>query len=416
MPKELLDKVESLKDEMVNTLVELIKIPAISPSSGGEGELDKAKKLLEIIKKWKFDDIIEVNAPDPRAKGGIRPNIVAIYKGKNEKDKIWFLTHMDVVPPGELSKWTECKPFEPVVKNGKVYGRGSVDNGQSLVASLYAVKALMDLGIRPSRTVALAFVSDEETGSEYGAQYLLKARPDLFGENDWIVVPDGGNSEGSFIEIAEKGILWLRVKVTGKQVHGSMPDKGLNAHRVAADFVITLDKKLHEKFNKRNDLFDPPRSTFEPTMVRGSAGSVNIIPSDHEITFDCRILPEYTIDEVLNVVNQTKNEIIAKHKKVIEGESLPKIEIEIVNRSDSTKPTDPNSEIVKKLTESIQKLRGITPKTGGIGGGTVAAFFRQKGIPAVVWCTIDEVEHQPNEYASIKNMVEDAKVFLSLMI
>jgi len=62
------------------------------------------------------------------------------------------------------------------VKDGKIYGRGSEDNGQSLVASLYAVKALMNLGIRPKRTIILAFVSDEETGSKHGLEWLMKER------------------------------------------------------------------------------------------------------------------------------------------------------------------------------------------------------------------------------------------------
>ncbi len=58
----------------------------------------------------------------------------------------------------------------------------------------------------------------------------------------------------------------------------------------------------------------------------------------------------------------------------------------------------------------------IQPKVGGIGGGTCAAFFRREGMPAVVWSTIDETAHQPNEYANVANLVNDAKVFASLAI
>ena len=72
-------EVESLRDEMVKTLVELIKIPAISPDYGYQGEYDKAQKLLEIIKDWPFDRVEVYNAPDERAKNGVRPNILAHY-------------------------------------------------------------------------------------------------------------------------------------------------------------------------------------------------------------------------------------------------------------------------------------------------------------------------------------------------
>jgi succinyl-diaminopimelate desuccinylase len=66
------------------------------------------------------------------------------------------------------------------------------------------------------------------------------------------------------------------------------------------------------------------------------------------------------------------------------------------------------------LTEAIKKLRGVEPKIGGIGGGTCAAFFRKIDVPAVVWSTIDETAHQPNEYTKIENIVNDAKIFAFL--
>ncbi|MCD6558536.1 MAG: M20/M25/M40 family metallo-hydrolase, partial [Palaeococcus sp.] len=117
-------EVERLEDEMVKTLVELIKIPAISPEYGYEGEFDKAQKLLEIIKDWPFDKVERYDAPDERAKNGVRPNILAYYYGEQGEDspRLWILTHLDVVPPGE--GWTVTEPFKPVVKDGKIYGRG----------------------------------------------------------------------------------------------------------------------------------------------------------------------------------------------------------------------------------------------------------------------------------------------------
>jgi succinyl-diaminopimelate desuccinylase len=68
------------------------------------------------------------------------------------------------------------------------------------------------------------------------------------------------------------------------------------------------------------------------------------------------------------------------------------------------------------LREAIRDVRGIEPKIGGIGGGTCAAFFRRIGVPAVVWSTIDETAHQPNEYAKIENMANDAKIFALLAV
>ncbi|GAB6101093.1 M20 family metallo-hydrolase [Thermococcus atlanticus] len=406
---EILREIEKLRDEMVGTLVELIRIPAISPDYGYEGEYDKAMKLLEIIREWPFDRIERYDAPDERAKNGVRPNILAYYYGEQgeESPRMWILTHLDVVPPGE--GWTVTEPFKPVVKDGKVYGRGSEDNGQSIVSSLYAVKALMNLGIRPKRTIILAFVSDEETGSKYGIEWLMKEHPELFKKDDLVLVPDGGNEDGTFIEVAEKSILWMKVKVRGRQVHASMPDKGLNAHRVALDYAYHLDRLLHEKYNAEDELFDPPVSTFEPTMVKNPADSPNIAPGEHEVVFDCRILPDYSIDDVLKDAEELAKEIEGRYPGA-------KIEIEVIQRLDAPEPTPKDSEIVKLLRKAIKELRGKEAKVGGIGGGTFAAYFRALGIPAVVWATIDELAHQPNEYAKIENIVEDAKVMAALAL
>ncbi|WP_297184637.1 M20 family metallo-hydrolase, partial [Thermococcus sp.] len=406
------------RDEMVETLIELIKIPAISPDSGGEGEYDKAQKLLEIIKGWPFDKIERYDAPDPRAKNGVRPNILAYYYGEQgeKSPRLWILTHLDVVPPGDLSKWTVTKPFEPLVKDGKVYGRGSEDNGQSLVASLYAVKALMNLGIRPKRTIILAFVSDEETGSKHGLEWLMKEHPEVFRKDDLVLVPDGGNEEGTFIEIAEKSILWMKIKVKGKQVHASMPGLGLNAHRIAIDYAKALDEFLHEKYNARDELFDPPESTFEPTMGGNPSDAPNIAPGEHEVVFDCRVLPQYNLDNILNDAQELAEEIKEKYRKEVNGKVLPEVRVEVLQRLDAPAPTPKDSEIVKLLQKAIKELRGKDVKIGGIGGGTFAAYFRKLGIPAVVWATLDEMAHQPNEYTKIENMVEDAKIMAALAL
>ena len=412
------EEIEKLRDEMVETLIELIKIPAISPDSGGEGEYDKAQKLLEIIKGWPFDKIERYDAPDERAKNGVRPNILAYYYGEQgeKSPRLWILTHLDVVPPGDLSKWTVTKPFEPLVKDGKIYGRGSEDNGQSLVASLYAVKALMNLGIRPKRTIILAFVSDEETGSKYGLEWLMKEHPEVFRKDDLVLVPDGGNEEGTFIEIAEKSILWMKIKVKGKQVHASMPGLGLNAHRVALDYAKELDEFLHEKYNARDELFDPPESTFEPTMGGNPSDAPNIAPGEHEVVFDCRVLPQYNLDNILNDAQEVAEEIKEKYRKEVNGKVLPEVRVEVLQRLDAPAPTAKDSEIVKLLQKAIKELRGKDVKIGGIGGGTFAAYFRKLGIPAVVWATLDEMAHQPNEYTKIENMVEDAKIMTALAL
>lgn len=415
MSARVFERIDSMRNYAVKLLMDIISRPAVNPSFGGEGELDKANFLLEVLREYGFDKVEVVNAPDPRAKGGVRPNILAYIKGE-VNDKLWVLTHLDVVPPGDLSAWTKSKPFEPVYGDGRVYGRGAEDNGQSMVASIIAAKALLEEGARPRRTVVLSLVADEEAGSEYGLSYLIKSRPELFSKGDVALVPDAGVSDGSFIEVAEKSILWVKLRVKGAQVHASIPHKGLNAHRIAAELLRAIDELVRSKYGARDELFDPPYTTCEPTMVRNSSGSPNIIPGEHEVVIDCRVLPGAGLDELLEDFGKAFEQVRKEHGKTIEGKELPQLEFEILNRADAAPPTSPDSPIVKGLVKALEELRGVKARVGGIGGGTVAAFFRRIGIPAAVWSTIDETAHMPNEYCKVDNLVGDAKVFAYLML
>jgi succinyl-diaminopimelate desuccinylase len=403
-PQDVLAEVEGLKGEMTQALMELIRIPAISPQNGGEGEQRKAEKLLQILERTRFDKVEHYDTNDREAPFRKRPNLIAYYNGENNVEKLWIITHFDIVPPGEESSWTITKPFEPTIMGEKVYGRGSEDNGQSLIASIFAIKALTNLGIRPKRTVALAFVADEEQGSTYGIQHLINQG--LFKKSDLIIVPDGGNENGSFIEIAEKSILWLKIKTVGVQTHASRPQKGLNAHRAGMEFALSLDKMLHEKYPLRDEYFDPPGSTFEPTMKDKNVDAANIVPGQDVVYFDCRILPNFSLDEILGNIHKLANEF--------EQKTRAKIEIEIMQKTVAPNPTSGKAPVVLKLEEAIKRVRGTAARVGGIGGGTCAAFFRKIDIPAVVWSTIDETAHQPNEYAKIENLVNDAKVYAFL--
>ncbi len=402
--QELFSEIDKQKDEIVNTLMELIKIPAISPQNGGEGEMKKAEKLMQILETVGFDKIERHDAADKTAQSGKRPNIAAYLYGDNKAERLWIITHLDIVPPGEEKLWTITKPYEPMVKDGKIYGRGSEDNMHSMVASIFAVKTLKRLGVKPKRTVALAFVADEEQGSKYGIQHLIAQG--LFKKDDLIVVPDSGNEDGTFIEISEKSGLWLRIRTIGAQTHASRPYKGLNAHRIGMQYSLALDKMLHDKYPRKDEYFDPPESTFEPTMKEKNVDAVNIAPGEDVLYFDCRILPTYDLDEILAHIKKLAQEY--------EKQTGAQIQIEIVQKSAAPKPTDPKAKIVLMLQDAIKQSRTVTPKVGGIGGGTCAAFFRKTGAPAVVWSTVDETAHQPNEYTKIQNLINDTKTYAAL--
>jgi len=344
-----------------------------------------------------------VDAPDDKVSTGVRPNLI-IERGGKQKRKVWIVSHMDIVPEGELKDW-DSDPFDPVVREGKVFGRGVEDNGQSLIGSLYALWAVKEENEETDLGCGLALVADEEVGSKLGIQYLLTK--DIFNPGDLVLVPDFSSTEGTDIEVAEKNILWMRITTIGKQSHGSLPHKGINALRAGSELLLRIDKELHDKFSGRNDIFNPPTSTFEPTKKNSNVPNVNTIPGKDIFYFDCRLLPDFTPEEMLATVRGLADQI-EKERKV-------KVSIDII-QDERSPPTKEDSEIVTRLKKAIKNVRGVEPKAIGIGGGTCAAFFRQKGLDAAVWFTGDQTAHAANEYCKIDDLVNDAKVFASLFL
>jgi len=378
----------------------------LGSQNGGTGEHEKAEYLKGRLLQLNPDHLEEIHAKDPHAAQGYRPNLVAKWNGKKKGPVTWVLSHMDIVPPGDLALW-EGDPYMARVEEDRIIGRGVEDNQHGIVSSYLALRALLDTGNKPSRPVGLIFVADEETGSEFGLEYVIKNRGDLFQPSDLIVVPDAGNDEGTMIEVAEKSMLWIRFTVLGKQCHGSTPDKGRNSLYGAARLIVAL-QQVKDVFDAKDDLFSPPYSTFEPTKMEANVPNVNTIPGRDVFHLDCRVLPNYPLDEVLAAMGRIAAEI---------SEELGiGIEIEPIYRQPATEPTPKDAPVVKALASAIRSVTGKTAKPMGIGGGTVAAFFRRAGLPAAVWLTESGTPHQPNEFCSISTLLSDAKVFATLFM
>ena len=395
----LLARLDKARDAMVKDLAALCRVPAIGPDNGGEGEGKKASHLEKVLRGLGLK-VERVDAPDDRVPGGKRPNLVArVGKGP----RLWFLGHLDIVPPGDRAAW-RCDPFDPKLEDGRLYGRGTEDNGQSVAAILGAYRALKDAKVKPSRAVGLAFVSDEETGSEYGVKHLLRRK--VFSKGDVFLVPDWGVPGGDEIEVSEKGLLWFRLRVRGHQGHASLPQQAVNAHRAGAYLLTLIDASLPKRFPASDPLFRPRTSTFEPTKKEANVPNVNTIPGEDTFYFDCRVLPTYRTKDVIAAVQELADQT--------ERMFRVKVEAEVVNE-ESSPPTPEGTAIVKELLRVLGTVRGVRAKPVGIGGGTLAGPLRKAGFPAVVWSTTDEVGHAVDEYARVDHLVADAKVFAALM-
>jgi len=150
-------------------------------------------------------------------------------------------------------------------------------------------------------------------------------------------------------------------------------------------------------------VFDPSISTFEPTKREANVPNVNTVPGQEVIYYDCRILPDYDLDEIKKFVRQISDEI--------EDRFNVEIKISHPHELPAAPPTPTDAPVVLSLLDAISDIKNVKPEAKGIGGGTVAAFFRRANYNAAVWATQDETLHGPDEYVKIDNILDDAKVF-----
>jgi succinyl-diaminopimelate desuccinylase len=401
---QLSARLGSYSRDIIDWQREMVRRIAVGPEAGGPGEGEKAAYLAALLQGWGLK-VGNYPAPDDRVAGGARPNLVAVLPGRRQ-EKVWVLSHLDVVPPGEEALW-DSDPYTLRVDGDRLYGRGTEDNHHGIVMSLLVVRACLDQGLVPERTIALALVADEETGSHQGLGYLVQHHPQLFAPEDLIMVPDAGSPDGTMIEVAEKSILWLKLTVEGRQGHASRPQLSRNTMRAAAHMIVALEA-LRQEFPLENPLFHPPESTFEPTKKEANVPNINTIPGRDVFYLDCRVLPEYELNRVIGRVKEIGAEVARRFEV--------SLTVEPVQALQAPPATPPEAPVVQALSRAIKEVYRREAVPQGIGGGTVAAFFRQQGLPAAVWMTVNETAHQPNEYCDISTLVNDARVLAHVII
>jgi succinyl-diaminopimelate desuccinylase len=165
---------------------------------------------------------------------------------------------------------------------------------------------------------------------------------------------------------------------------------------------------MYQKFRRRDTLFHPSNSTFEPTKKEANVPNVNTIPGEDVIYFDCRILPSYKVDAVMKEMRRLARETEKKYRV--------KMSFEMVQKEIAAPPTPVDAPVAVSITRAVKELRRKKPRTIGIGGGTVAKYLREAGFPCAVWSTMDEQAHRPDEYAKLSHILADAKVFAHMAL
>ncbi len=398
---------ESLKKQIIEISEFLVSIKAMSPDNGGVGEIDKMEAIKKYISQYK-GVMKEYPIEDKRIKEGYRPNMSYVLEGVDKSKTIWLVSHIDVVPEGDIHLW-KTEPFKLTVDGDTLIGRGVNDNHGSIVPAIILYGLLDKFNITPPCNFGMFFFADEENGSAYGINAVVdKYGDEAFGKNDIVYVADMPTEEGNVLEIAEKSILWLKINFSGKQGHASRPDHAANAHKASAMFIAEVESIVKRDFSKKDEVFDNPYSSFEPTMGHNGVQNVNTIPGEHFISYDCRVLPEYSLESVMAMFETVKNKIEKEYKVSI---SYSKAQ-----SHQSVPAVSQDSPTYKLLATALKNAFNLEAKPIAVGGGTCAYALRAIGIDAIV-CGIgaDDVAHQPNEYMEMESLIKSVKLFTHVL-
>jgi acetylornithine deacetylase/succinyl-diaminopimelate desuccinylase-like protein len=358
---------------------------------------------------------------------------------------IVLLHHMDVVP-ADASRW-RTDPFTPTVRGNELWGRGAMDMKGAGVAQLLAFLRLKRERVPLSRDVILLAEPDEEIGGAMGARWMIANH---FAELDpeYVIDEGGFGSRDLFatgklvygISVAEKKLIWLRVRAEGVAGHGSQPndqnpnDRLVRAlarllvepegarpsqarHRggpeglAAQPSVLDTMKSRIGAFASNKFTNAIQHSTIALTWIRSGVGDppkINVIPSVAEAGLDCRVLPGTTKDQWLGEIERRLGD--------------PSLKIELINESDDPIVTPQDTPLYRSFEAAITRLHPdaiVTPML--VPYGTDSNAFRPKGVksygifPAILTAEMAASMHGDAERVPLDGVREAAQIFFEAL-
>jgi len=291
----VLKTIDGMRSKLLELTQNLIREKSVNPPGDETGPARVlAEELASIGLKVKEHEA----APK-------RVNVEANLPGSERGLRFLFNGHMDVVPEGDLSKWT-VDPFGGVVKGDNLYGRGATDMKGGLAAAAIALRGLVESKTILNGEILFHAVADEEVDSILGTKYMIAkglAKADM-----GIVAEPSVFGESIVIRQAVRGNCWLRLKTIGRAAHASNPSAGVNAVLNMSRLLLAVDK-IELKHTPHRLL--PAPTISAGTVIKGGT-KTNVIPEVCESQVDVRITPGITKEQVLKefagVIDKLRNE------------------------------------------------------------------------------------------------------------
>jgi acetylornithine deacetylase len=392
----VLEFLDQRADELVDFTSELVATPSVNPP----GDERAAAGLVRArLNQLGIDDVQELAGAENR------PNLLARVPGVGGSPTLILCGHLDTKPPGDLEAW-RSDPWNPVIKDGELYGLGSGDMKAAVAAMVYAAGALA-VGDRFRGDLVLALVADEEAGSTHGARWLaesghLRADAAIIGE------PCGVVEEWEGIDLISRGAALFKVRVRGTQMHSSISDRlpAVNATVMMARLADRMHRELKGALT-----YDPhPLCSLGPTVnvgVMASAGIYyGVYPGEAELACDIRTLPGMTQEQLeidlLAFLDRARTEEPELDAELLFDAFVPATEL------------SPEEPIVSTLQAAAESVLGHRPPLAAFPGATDAPHLQlTAGIPTVAAFGPGFLPraHSPNESVPVRAIQQAARIY-----
>ncbi len=389
---KIVDLAESYKDDMIALVQDLVRAPSESGNEKAVADILETK-----LNTLGFDQVF-------RDRYG---NVVALYKGTGGGDALMFNCYMDQVATGNVADW-QYPPFDGVVAEGHIHGRGASDTKGAMAAQIYGVYMLVANKIRPKGDIYLTFVIDEEPGDMWGMKMLCN---EYFADKK-IALCVLGEATGLDIFLGHRGRAEIELLSRGTMSHSSAPWLGVNA----VDKMVKVISQLHrlEKGLPEDSFLGKASQAI--THISCKPGSLSTVPDECLVRVDRRYVPTESIDAILADFTGLVDECKKEDKEININVALRKTEhtsyTGLAGNDLMDKPAYrvPEDHTLVRKTVNALKAIGQNPGFGKWNFGTDGAYTHTvMNIPTIGYSCCEEVyTHRPNDRVRIDYLIKCA--------
>ena len=365
---------------------DLIRKPSITPNDAGAINL-LAKNLRSLGFNCKIINF---------------KNIKNLYAklGKSSPN-FCYAGHTDVVPPGNVKKWT-TNPFKPIVRNNKLIGRGANDMKASIACFVAAVSRFKNENKNFKGSISLLITGDEEGIAVNGTKRLIKYLKRKREKINFCIVgePTNPNKLGEMIKIGRRGSLTGRLTIIGSQGHVAYPHRANNP----SNTLIKILKKIKDlKLDKGTKNFQP--SNLEVIKINIDNHADNVIPGSADAVFNIRFNDKHTSSSLKNKLNKIFKAVTKANK------SRFKITYEVSGEAFLTKP----NKTTYMVQNIVKKVTGLKPKLS-TSGGTSDARFIKNIAPCLEFGLVGKTMHKIDESVSVSDLKKLTKIYKNILV